>query len=183
MRMPPEAPSSSPESNASAEQLLQMVYQELRTLAAHRMAHEAPGQTLQATALVHEAWLRLGGDHQPQWENRAHFFAAAAEAMRRILIETARRKSAQRHGGGMTAVSLELLELAATMDDDQILALNDALDRFQQEHSDKARLVKLRFFAGLTLIDAAKVMGISEPTAKRHWAFARAWLFRELNRK
>lgn len=175
-------PPTNPDSSASAEQLLQMVYEELRTLAARRMAHESPGQTLQATALVHEAWLRLGGDRQPQWENRAHFFAAAAEAMRRILIENARRKNAVRHGGGMISVSLESLELAAVMDDDQILLLNEALERFQQSHSEKARLVKLRFFAGLTLSEAAKVMGISEPTAKRHWAFARAWLFREINR-
>jgi RNA polymerase sigma factor (TIGR02999 family) len=182
--MPDQVPSepSNPASGASAEQLLQMVYEELRTLAANRMAREAPGQTLQATALVHEAWLRMGGDHQPHWENKAHFFAAAAEAMRRILIENARRKQAVRHGGGMTPVTLDSLELAASMNDDQILSLNEALERFQQQHGEHARLVKLRFFTGLTLVEAAKVMGISEPTAKRHWAFARAWLFREINK-
>jgi len=146
------------------------------------MAHEAPGQTLQATALVHEAWLRLGGDHQPAWENRAHFFAAAAEAMRRILIDRARRSQAARHGAEARHVSLEDLELAAEADDDQLLAVHEALDRLAAHDAAKAELVKLRFFAGLTMEQAARVLGYSEPTAKRHWAYARAWLFREINR-
>ena len=164
----------------AAEELLVLVYEELRKLAAHKMAREAPGQTLQATALVHEAWLRLGGDQQPEWQNRAHFFAAAAEAMRRILIDNARRKKALRHGGGAERITLESLELAAGMDDEQLLALHEALERFAVADSAKAELVKLRFFAGLTLEQAGKVLGISEPTAKRHWAYARAWLYREM---
>jgi RNA polymerase sigma factor (TIGR02999 family) len=164
----------------AAEQLLVLVYGELRKLAASKMSREAPGQTLQATALVHEAWLRLGGDQQPEWQNRAHFFAAAAEAMRRILIDNARRKRSARHGGGAQRLTLESLELAAGMDDEQLLALHEALDRFTAADPAKAELVKLRFFAGLTLEQAGKVLGISEPTAKRHWAYARAWLFREM---
>jgi RNA polymerase sigma factor (TIGR02999 family) len=167
----------------AAEQLLTLVYEELRKLAAHKMAREAPGQTLQATALVHEAWLRLGGDQQPEWQNRAHFFTAAAEAMRRILIDNARRKKALRHGGGAERVTLESLDLAAGMDDEQLLALHEALERFAIKDPARAELVKLRFFGGLTLEEAGKVQGISEPTAKRHWAYARAWLYRELQRK
>lgn len=165
-----------------AEELLPLVYEELRKLAAQKMAHENPGQTLQATALVHEAWLRLGGDQQPEWRNRDHFFAAAAEAMRRILIDQARRKKALRHGGGLERVDLERLDLAARMEDDQVLALNEALDRLAAQDAPKAELVKLRFFAGLTLEEAARVLGVSEPTAKRHWAYARAWLYREIQR-
>jgi RNA polymerase sigma factor (TIGR02999 family) len=165
------------------EDWLPLVYEELRKLAAQKMAREAPGQTLQATALVHEAWLRLGGEHQPAWENRAHFFAAAAEAMRRILIDRARRRNADRHGGQARHVSLEDLELAAEADDDQLLAVHDALDRLAAHDAPKAELVKLRFFAGLTLPEAARVLGYSEPTAKRHWAYARAWLFREISRR
>ena len=166
----------------AANELLPLVYEELRKLAAQKMAHEAPGQTLQATALVHEAWLRLGGDDQPEWQNRAHFFAAAAEAMRRILIDNARRKNYLRHGGGAERVSLDGLELAARMDDDQLLALHEALDRLAAHDAVKAELVKLRFFAGLTLEQAAEVLGFSAPTAKRHWAYARAWLYREIQR-
>lgn len=164
------------------QQLLAAVYEELRKLAAQKMCHEAPGQTLQATALVHEAWLRLGGDRQPEWKNRAHFFAAAAEAMRRILIETARRKSAARHGKNPQRISLEGLDLAAPMDEEQTLALNEALERFESHDPQKAMLVKLRYFTGLTLEEAASVSGISSATAKRHWAYARAWLFREMQR-
>lgn len=163
------------------DELLPLVYEELRKLAASKMAREAPGQTLQATALVHEAWLRLGGDNQPTWENRGHFFAAAAEAMRRILIDTARRKNRQRHGGGMERTSWEGLELAAGMEDQQLLALDEALDRLAVHDSKKAEVVKLRFFAGLTNEQAAQALGISEPTVKRHWAYARAWLFRAMN--
>lgn len=166
----------------SQEEWLPLVYDELRKLAAQKMAHEAPGQTLQATALVHEAWLRLGGDCQPAWENRAHFFSAAAEAMRRILIDRARSRNAVRHGGRVRHINLEDLELAATADDDQLLAMHEALDRLTAHDPEKAELVKLRFFAGLTMEEAARVLGYSEPTAKRRWAYARAWLFREINR-
>lgn len=166
----------------SADQLLAIVYEELRILASQKMARENPGQTLQATALVHEAWLRLGGDKQPEWQNRAHFFAAAAEAMRRILVDNARRKNAERHGGKMERVTLEGLELGAAMDDEQLLAIHEALDSFVKHNKLKAELVKLKFFAGLTTEEAAKVLNISEPTAKRYWAYARAWLFREITR-
>ena len=165
----------------AADELLPLVYEELRKLASQKLARENPGQTLQATALVHEAWLRLGGDEQPAWKNRAHFFSAAAEAMRRILIDNARRKKYLRHGGGVKRVNLDGLDLAASMDDEQLLALNEALDRLADHDSDKAQVVKLRFFAGLTNEQAAKSLGISEPTVKRHWAYARAWLFREMN--
>ena len=168
------------DSNA-ADALLPLVYEELRRLAAQRMAHEAPGQTLQATALVHEAWLRLGGDDQPGWQNRAHFFAAAAKAMRRILIDKARRKNYLCHGGGAERVNLDGLDLAASVDDEQLLALNEALDHLAAHDATKAEVVKLRFFAGLTNEQVARVLGVSEPTVKRHWAYARAWLFREMN--
>jgi RNA polymerase sigma factor (TIGR02999 family) len=169
--------------NSNPDELLPVVYEELRRLAARRMAGEPPGQTLQATALVHEAWLRLGGDRQPAWDNRGHFFAAAAEAMRRILIDRARRKQARRHGGGVERISLDDLdgpELATGLDDDQLLALHAALERFEEADPTKAQLVKLRFFTGLTLREAGQILGISEPTAKRHWAYARAWLHREI---
>ena len=168
----------------AATRLLPLVYDELRKLAAQKMSHENPGQTLQATALVHEAWLRLGGDQQPVWQNRAHFFAAAAEAMRRILIDNARRKSALRHGGRAEHVNLnpDSLELASGMDDDQLLAVHEALDRLAAHDAAKAELVKLRFFAGLTMEQAAQVLGLSIPTAKRHWAYARAWLYREIRK-
>jgi RNA polymerase sigma factor (TIGR02999 family) len=164
----------------AAHELLPLVYEELRK-PRRKMARENPGQTLQATALVHEAWLRLGGDDQPEWQNRAHFFAAAAEAMRRILIDNARRKNYVRHGGGVERVNLDGLDLAASMDDGQLLALHEALDRLGEHNAEKAQVVKLRFFAGLTNEQAAKVLGISEPTVKRHWAYARAWLFRAMN--
>ena len=165
----------------AADALLPLVYDELRRLAAQKMAGEAPGQTLQATALVHEAWLRLGGDEQPSWQNRAHFFAAAAEAMRRILIDNARRKNYLRHGGGAERVNLDGLDLAASVDDEQLLALNEALDHLAVHDATKAQVVKLRFFAGLTNEQVARVLGVSEPTVKRHWTYARAWLFREMN--
>lgn len=163
----------------SAEALLPLVYEELRKLAAAKMAREAPGQTLQPTALVHEAWLRVVGTGAPQFNGRAHFFGAAAEAMRRILIERARRKAAQRHGGGQQRVEISELEIAAPTSDDELLAVNDALDKFATVDARKAELVKLRFFAGLTLEQASSVLGISEPTAKRWWAYARAWLYEE----
>jgi RNA polymerase sigma factor (TIGR02999 family) len=165
----------------AAEELLPLVYDELRKIAAHKLAGEAPGQTLQATALVHEAWLRLGGDQQPTWQNRAHFFHAAAEAMRRILIDNARRKLAVRHGGALERVPWDDLELpAAAENHDRLLAVNEALDRLAMEDRQKAELVKLRYFVGLTIEEAAQALGISEPTAKRWWAYARAWLFREI---
>jgi len=165
----------------AADQLLPLVYEELRKLAAQKMARESPGQTLQATALVHEAWLRLGGDAQPAWENRGHFFAAAAEAMRRILIDNARRKQTLRHGGAAQRVNLDELQLAADLDDEQLLALSEALERLAAHDARKAELVKLRFFVGLTNEEAARVLGVAGPTAKRVWAYARAWLFREMN--
>jgi RNA polymerase sigma factor (TIGR02999 family) len=167
---------------SAAEELLPLVYDELRKLAAQKLARETPGQTLQATALVHDAWLRLGGDRQATWQNRAHFFAAAAEAMRRILIDNARHKKALRHGGQAERVPLdpESLELAAGMDDDQLLAVHEALDRLAAHDAVKAELVKLRFFTGLTIEEAAQVLGLSAPTAKRYWAYARAWLYREI---
>lgn len=163
-----------------ADELLPLVYGELRKLAASKMASQAPNQTLQPTALVHEAWLRLVGNHNPQYANRAHFFSAAAEAMRRILIDNARRKQAERHGGHAERVELPLnsLELAAGMDDGQLLAMHEALDHLAAHDAMKAELVKLRFFAGLTLEEAARVLQISTPTAKRYWAYARAWLYR-----
>ena len=163
----------------SADQLLPLVYEELRKLAASRMAREAPGQTLQPTALVHEAWLRLAGGAPARFQGRAHFFGAAAEAMRRILIDRARRKAARRHGGGRQRVDIDDIEIAAPARDEELLAINDALDKFAALDASKAELVKLRFFAGLTLEQAAGMLGVSEPTAKRWWAYARAWLFEE----
>ena len=150
------------------------------------MSREAAGHTLQATALVHEAWLRLGADNQPEWENRAHFFAAAAESMRRILIESARRRRAERHGGGLHRVDVDdpAMAIAAPVAaDDEMLAVHECLDRLAARDARKAELVKLRYFVGLTLEQAAEVLGISVPTAKRDWAFARAWLFKEIGQK
>ena len=167
----------------AAGQLLAMVYDELRKLAALKLSHEAPGQTLQATALVHEAWIRLGGDEQPAWKNCNHFFAAAAEAMRRILIDNARRRRALRHGAGAEKVDLESVELTAEANDDRLLAVHEALDGLAQHEPTKAELVKLRFFVGLSIEEAAKVLGLSTPTARRHWAYARAWLYREIKRE
>jgi len=169
----------------AAEQLLPLVYKELRRLASSKMARESGGHTLQATALVHEAWLRLGGDDQPTWQNRAHFFSAAAEAMRRILIDSARRRRARRHGGGLQRVEItkSALELEAPeRADDELLAVHESLENLAARSPRKAELVKLRYFGGLTLDQAADALGISLPTAKRDWAFARAWLFEEINR-
>jgi RNA polymerase sigma factor (TIGR02999 family) len=161
----------------AANQLLALVYDELRKLAAHKMAREQPWQTLQATALVHEAWLNIGGVN-PHWQNRAHFFGAAAEAMRRILIDRARWKMAARHGGGQERVNVEDIEIAAPSgNEDELLAVHGALDQLAAEDPEKAELVKLRFFVGLTIEEAGAVMGISERTAKRHWAYAKAWLY------
>ncbi|MEA2707910.1 MAG: hypothetical protein QOF78_511 [Phycisphaerales bacterium] len=169
----------------SAQTLLPLVYDELRKLAAQRLAHEKPGQTLQATALVHDAYLRLVDVENPQqWNGRGHFFAAAAEAMRRILIESARRKQRVKHGGLHERVELDDLQLAAPdvgiTSGVDVLALDEALTRLAAIDTTKAELVKLRFFAGLTLEEAAAVLGLSPATADRYWAFARAWLFREL---
>ncbi|MCX6953209.1 MAG: sigma-70 family RNA polymerase sigma factor [Verrucomicrobia bacterium] len=169
----------------AAPQLLAAVYDELRRLAAAKMARENPGQTLQPTALVHEAWLRLGGDQQPTWANRAHFFSAAAESMRRILIENARRKRAVRHGGEFVKQSANDtgFELASPeADDAELLLVSDALDALAVHDARKAELVKQKYFVGLTLEEAADVLGISHRTAKRDWAYARAWLFNEVKR-
>jgi RNA polymerase sigma factor (TIGR02999 family) len=169
----------------AADQLLPLVYDELRKLASAKMAREPGGHTLQATALVHEAWLRLGGDEQPTWQNRAHFFAAAAEAMRRILIDSARRRRAQRHGGGLQHIDVNdaALEISAPDGaDDEMLAVHESLDRLAVHDSRKAELVKLRYFAGLTLEQAADALGVSVPTAKRDWAYSRAWLFKEISK-
>jgi RNA polymerase sigma factor (TIGR02999 family) len=166
----------------AAEELLPLVYEELRRLAAHRMANEAAGQTLQPTALVHEAWLRLVGNQDQKWDGRAHFFAAAAEAMRRILIDRARRKRAVRHGGDQQRVDIEAVDLPATDADDQLLAVNDALDKLAAQDKVEAELVKLRYFVGMTNDEAAEVLGISPRTAKYYWTHARAWLFREIKR-
>ncbi len=167
----------------AADKLLPLVYEELRKLAASKMSHEAPGQTLQPTALVHEAWLRLAGNDNRKFANRAHFFAAAAEAMRRILIEKARRKRAFRHGGGQQRVDIEDVNVASPSDDDQLLAVNEALDKLAAQNKPEAELVKLRYFVGMTLEEAAEVLNISARTADNYWAHARAWLFRELKVK
>jgi RNA polymerase sigma factor (TIGR02999 family) len=165
----------------AAEELLPLVYDELRRVAAARMSNGAPGNTLQPTALVHEAWLRLvGNDGEAQFQNRTHFFAAAAEAMRHILIDRARRKQALRHGGGQQRVEVDDLEIAAPADDDELLAVNEALERLASADPAKAELVKLRYFVGMTVEEAAAALGISEPTAKRRWSLARAWLFNEI---
>jgi len=166
---------------SAAERLLPLVYGELRKLAAARMTHEAADITLQPTALVHEAWLRLGGEKQPDWQNRAHFFGAAAEAMRRILIDRARHRQARRHGGGQERVNIDALELPASeTNDERLLAIDEALARLAAHDAPKAELVKLRYFAGLTTSDAARVLGISVATAERWWTYARAWLFEEI---
>jgi RNA polymerase sigma factor (TIGR02999 family) len=163
-----------------AEDSLPMVYAELRKLAAAQMARERAGLTLQPTALVHEAWLRLGGDRQPDWENRGHFFGAAAKAMRRILIERARRRLAARRGGDRTHLPIDGLDLIGAVNDPRILEVDEALERFARVQPQKAELVRLRYFAGLELAEAAQALGISEATAKRWWVYSRAWLLREL---
>jgi RNA polymerase sigma factor (TIGR02999 family) len=164
----------------AADELLPLVYGELRKLAGSKMAHEAPNQTLQPTALVHEAWLRLVGNENPKFANRAHFFAAAAEAMRRILIDKARRKRALRHGGDQNRVDLEDVEVAAPGEDGQLLAVNNANDKLAAQNKVEAELVKLRYFVGMTLEEAAEVLGVSARTADNYWAHARAWLYSEI---
>jgi RNA polymerase sigma factor (TIGR02999 family) len=163
-----------------ASDLLPPVYEELRKLAAQKLANEANASTLQPTSLVHEAWVRLVGTENPKFQNRAHFFAAAAEAMRRILIDHARRKRTARHGGGQERVDIDLVELASPGSDDEMLAVHDALEKLAAQDARKAELVKLRYFVGLTIEEAAQVLGVSEPTAKRDWAYARAWLYNEI---
>ncbi len=166
---------------SAADQLLPLVYEELRRLAAQKLAHEKPGQTLQATALVHEAYLRLVGVEKAQhWNGRGHFFGAAAEAMRRILIEQARRKERIRHGGGQPRVQLDKLDLAGVSASEDILALDEALQRLSAEEPIVTQVVKLRYFAGLTIEQTAAALDISVRTTNRHWAYAKAWLFQEL---
>ena len=165
----------------AAEELLVLVYDELRRLAASKLAHESPGQTLQPTALVHEAWLRLVGGNTPSFKDREHFFRASAEAMRRILIDRARRKLTIRHGGEFQRVDLDGFDLAAPAVDNQLLAVNEALDKFASEHPVQAELVKLRYFAGLSHQEAAEALGIGRRAADRLWALARAWLYQRLS--
>lgn len=165
----------------AAEQLLPLVYDELRKLAAQRLAQEKPGQTLQATALVHEAYLRLvGGEKSQQWESHSHFFAAAAEAMRRILIDRAREKGCEKRGGKIQRVDIDMPALASRVTPDQLFAIDDALAKLNLEDATAAQLVKLRYFAGLTVDEAGQALGISTATAYRHWNYARAWLYNEL---
>jgi RNA polymerase sigma factor (TIGR02999 family) len=164
----------------AADELLPLVYEEMRKLAASKMANEAAGNILQPTALVHEAWLRLVGNQKQAWNGRAHFFGAAAEAMRRILIEHARRKRAERHGGGQARIDIAEMEIAVPAQDDELLAVSEALEKFAARDKQKAELVKLRYFVGLTTEEAAEVLGISVPTADRWWSFSRAWLFQEI---
>jgi RNA polymerase sigma factor (TIGR02999 family) len=165
----------------AAEQLLPVVYGELRKLAAQKLSQEAPGQTLQATALVHEAYLRLvDGERVPHWNSRGHFFAAAAEAMRRILIERARSRRRIRHGGGRQRCNLDCLDVAAEEPDEDLLALDEALQQLTAEEPAAAQVVTLRYFAGLTIEQTAASLGISVRTANRHWAYAKAWLYQQL---
>lgn len=166
----------------SAEKLLPLVYEELRRLAAHKMKLQPAGHTLQATALVHEAFLRLVGNPERTWADRQHFFAAAAETMRHILVDRARRKAALRHGSNAVAVPLDDALLAGHADEEQLLAINEALDSLAAENPKAAELVKLRFFAGFTLVEAAELLDLPERTAKRVWSYARAWLFDEIQR-
>lgn len=163
-----------------AAELLPQVYEELRRLAAHKLANETPGQTLQTTALVHEAWLRLAGKKDSQWQSHYHFLAAAAEAMRHILIDNARRKNRVRHGKGLVRVNFESVDLASQTDGDTLLRVDEALRKLALEDPVKAELVKLRYFAGVSIPKAAAALGLSESSAKRAWAYARAWLYEEL---
>lgn len=173
-------PSMSASAPQGAEQLLPLVYEELRRLACQKMASQPEDHTLQPTALVHEAYLRLAGSPHPQWHGRAHFYAAAAEAMRHILVDRARRKGRIRHGGSLTRVHLEQLDLPSPENEDVVVAVSEALDRLAEHDKTSADLIKLRFFAGLPNTEAAELLGLSERTAKRTWAYARAWLLREL---
>jgi len=167
----------------AADKLLPLVYEELRKLAAYKMAHNAAAHTLQPTALVHEVWLRLVGSENPTFENRAHFFAAAAEAMRHLLIDNARRKLARRHGGGLQRLDVENLDLALPADEDHLLAVNDALDKLTLSSPVQAQVVKLRFFVGMTAAESAEVLGLSERTVKQYWSHAKTWLYHEIQSK
>src|SRR5437660_5491304 len=164
----------------AADELLPLVYEELRKLAAHKMANERPGQTLQPTALVHEAYLRLIGNGQEHWNGRGHFFAAAAEAMRRILVENARRKRRVKHGGELERVEIEMASLPTRMSSDELLSLDEALEKLKQQDPVKAQLVTLRYFGGMTIEQAAQVLNISRVTAHRYWTYARAWLHQRI---
>jgi RNA polymerase sigma factor (TIGR02999 family) len=166
----------------AADKLLPLVYEELRRLAAQKMSHEPPGQTLQATALVHEAYIRLTGSQDQNWSGRTHFFAAAAEAMRRILIDNARRKQRLKRGGAQQRVDLEKADITFEDPSTNIIALDEALEKLAQEDQVKADLVKLRYFAGLTIEQSAEILSISRATAERYWSYARAWLFDEINK-
>jgi RNA polymerase sigma factor (TIGR02999 family) len=166
----------------AADELLPLVYEELRRLASLKMLREQPGQTLQATALVHEAYIRLVGSEDRQWSGRTHFFAAAAESMRRILIENARRKQRQKHGGGHQRVGLDDAEISIEEPSTNLIALDEALTKLAEEDKTVAELVKLRYFAGLTLEQAANILGVSRRTADRYWAYARAWLYQEITK-
>src|SRR6266513_1263568 len=167
----------------SSERLLPLVYDELRRLAAIKMSHEAENQTLQPTALVHEAWLRLTTDEEIRWQNRGHFFAAASEAMRRILIERARRRSRLKHGGGQVRLDIQGLELAGTTPDDKVLLINEALERFQAEDPEKASVVVMKFFGGLTNREVAESLNVTERKVERQWAYAKAWLFSAIRKE
>ena len=164
----------------AADKLLELVYEELRALGARKMAHELPGQTLQPTALVHEAWLRLVGSENPSFENRAHFFYAAAEAMRRILIERARRRMSLRHGGEYKRVEIDKCDLATPQADAELLAVHEALDELAREYPVQAEVVKLRYFGGHKNEEIAQILGVSISTVKNYWAFARAWLVQHI---
>ena len=165
---------------SASEDLLPLVYNDLRRHAVVQMSYEAAGQTLQPTALLHEAWLRIAGKGDRKWQNRAHFFGAAAEAMRRILIENARRKSRLKRGGDQLRVDIEQVELASTTPDDKILLINDALERLQAQDPEKAQVVVLKFFGGRTNQEVAECLAVTERTVERHWAYAKAWLFQNI---
>ena len=167
----------------AADELLPLVYEELRKLAAAKMAQEKPGQTLQPTALVHEAWMRLVGTESGRWENRSHFFGAAAEAMRRILIDRARRKQAAKHGGGWERIELDQINIPDRASEDTLLSVDEALEALSREDAKAAELVKLRFFGGLSVEEAATVLGVTDRTARRYWRFARAWLHDHFRRQ
>ncbi len=177
-RLPPKT-----EGPKAAEELLPLVYTELRRLAAAKMANQPPGQTLQATALVHEAYLRLKHSGREEWANRAHFFAAAAEAMRQILVENARRKRALRHGGGQQRLDIQEVPIAIEVDDERILEVDEALELLRLEDATKAEVVKLRYFVGLTHDEIAQVLGLSEKTVQRYWAYARVWLYQQIRQR
>jgi RNA polymerase sigma factor (TIGR02999 family) len=165
----------------AAEELLPLVYEELRKLAAHKMAHQSPGHTLQPTALVHEAWLRLaGGVEDRQWNNRRHFFTAAAQTMRHILVDAARRKRRAKHGGTAERVDVDQFDLAAPMHDESLLALEEALQQLETTDAEKARVVILKFFGGLTHEEVAQSLGVTERTVERHWAYAKVWLLHQM---